>query len=221
MAALHYKPRFHRRGLIAAIGAVALSVAAGFGGAPSAIAQLSADDRATIDDISDYLNSIETMTGEFLQIAPDGDISEGVFYIRRPGRMRFEYAHPNPTLVVADGFWVAVIDKRFESTDRFPVRETPLNLILKGDVDLNDEEAIRSVERRNGQLRVRAVDPETDEQGDIVMVFDTTPFLQLRQWIVTDPQGLPTTIALRTAQQNVPVDASLFVIPDELQFNDD
>jgi outer membrane lipoprotein-sorting protein len=33
-------------------------------------------------------------------------------------RMRFEYAAPNPTLIVSDGSSVAVINKKLNTTDR-------------------------------------------------------------------------------------------------------
>ena len=76
--------------------------------------------RADLTRITNYLNGISTMQGTFVQIGPDGDLSEGTFYMRRPGRVRFEYNPPNPTLIVADGFWVAVTDTVDNSFDRFP-----------------------------------------------------------------------------------------------------
>ncbi|MCI4662494.1 MAG: outer membrane lipoprotein carrier protein LolA [Neomegalonema sp.] len=163
--------------------------------------------------INAYLNSIKTMQGQFVQIAPDGVVSEGDFYIRRPGRLRFEYARPNPTRVIADGFWVAVEDRSLNSQDRFPLSQTPLYLLLKEDVDLLSEGAIQKVERSQGQLRVTAIDPNETEQGSVTMVFDANP-VALKQWIVTDPQGLTTTIALRNAKHDLPLDAALFVIED-------
>ena len=63
------------------------------------------------------------MTGDFVQIDPDGVLSEGRFFLRRPGRIRFEYNAPNPALVIADGFWVGVVDSGMtRSTDTPSVR---------------------------------------------------------------------------------------------------
>lgn len=169
--------------------------------------------------INAYLNSISSMVGSFVQIAPDGIISEGEFFMRRPGRLRFEYKRPNPTLVIADGFWVAVLDKNLGTGDRFPLSQTPLYLLLKDDVNLDEEGAIRRVEQTEGQLRVTAVDPSDEGQGDVTMVFDANP-LQLKQWIVTDPQGLTTTIALRQTRSNVDLEPELFVIPNDLDESD-
>ena len=208
---------------VAGVGIV-LGAALGFsvGGGSSGFTAISPAPPAAaneIEDINAYLNSISTMVGSFVQVAPDGIISEGEFFMRRPGRLRFEYKRPNPTIVIADGFWVAVLDKNIGTGDRFPLSQTPLNLLLKDDVDLNEEGAIQNVERSEGQLRVTAVDPSDESQGDVTMVFDANP-LQLKQWIVTDPQGLTTTIALRQTRSNVDLEASLFVIPDSLEAND-
>ncbi len=197
-----------RRSLIVGLCAVAVSM---FGGAPALAAEA---DQAVIDKINAYLNGVTTMQGAFVQISPDGAIGEGRYVMRRPGRIRFEYAAPNQTLVIADGIWVAVVDKSdLRSVDRFPLFETPLNLLLREDVDLGAENAIQLVEQSRGQYRVTAVDPSGEAQGSITMVFTANP-IQLKQWVITDPQGLTTTIALRTVQEGVSVDMADFNIPD-------
>lgn len=163
--------------------------------------------------ISNYLNGIGTMEGNFVQVGPDGDLSEGTFYMRRPGRIRFEYQPPNPALIVADGFWVGVYDTIDNSLDRFPLSETPLDLLLRDRVNLRTEGAIRAIERSAGQLRVTAIDPDAPDQGAITMIFNDNP-LELTQWIVTDAQGLTTTVALADTRRNVSLDPKLFFIED-------
>ena len=165
--------------------------------------------QADLMRISNYLNGIGTMEGTFVQVGPDGDLSEGQFYMRRPGRIRFEYDPPNPTLIVADGFWVGVYDTLDQTLDRFPLSETPLDLLLRDRVDLRREGAIQSIERSGGQLRVRAVDPDAPDQGSITMIFNDNP-LELVQWIVTDEQGLTTTVALSEVRRNVELSPKLF-----------
>ena len=48
----------------------------------------------------------------------------------------------------------------------------------------------------------------------LTLVFDQ-PKLQLRQWMVTDAQGLQTTVALRNTRSGVRADNALFVLQDE------
>ncbi len=180
--------------------------------APAA-AQMSGADARDLARISNYLNGVTTLEGNFVQIGHDGELSEGLFYMRRPGRIRFEYQPPNPTLVVADGVWVGVYDKRLNSLDRVPLKSTPLYILLRKRVDLRKEGAIRSIERSPGLMRVTAIDPDEPDQGSITMVFAENP-LELRQWIVIDPQGLTTTVALSEMRSNVTLDPNLFFIED-------
>lgn len=163
--------------------------------------------------ISNYLNGVGTLEGNFVQIGPDGDLSEGTFFLRRPGRMRFQYEPPNPALIIADGTWVGVCDPQAETFDRFPLSETPLDLLLRDRVDLRQEGAVESIERSAGQLRVKALDPDASDQGSITMVFADNP-LELRQWIIVDNQGLTTTVALSDTRANVSLGGALFFIED-------
>ena len=179
-----------------------------------------AQDGRDLARISAYLNSISTLEGEFVQVDPDGVLSEGQFYIHRPGRIRFEYRQPNPALVIADGFWVGVVDKRYDQVNRYPLNETPLNLILKDDIDLANEGAVKRIERSDGQMRIIAQDPQRSDNGSITMVFADNP-LELRQWIVDDTQGHATTVALSSTRANIPAAPENFVIPESARISDD
>ena len=200
----------NRRAFCTLAAAAALSIAAPAG----------AQDGRDLARISAYLNSISTLEGEFVQVDPDGVLSEGQFYISRPGRIRFEYRDPNPALVIADGLWVGVVDKRYDQVNRFPLDETPLNLILKRDINLASEGAVRRIERSEGQMRVIAIDPGREDRGSITMVFADNP-LELRQWIVDDVEGGATTVALSSTRANIPAKPENFVIPESGRLSDE
>lgn len=170
-------------------------------------------DRADLDRVSAYLSGLTDMQGNFLQVGPDGSLAEGKFYLRRPGRLRFEYTPPQQMLVVADGTWVAVKDG-FSATQRYPLGSTPLGILLQRHVNLAEEVRVLSVERQPGVLRVTLQDKTGNAPGDLTLVFDE-PSLQLRQWVVTDAQGLQTTVALRNVQSGIHADNALFVLKDE------
>jgi outer membrane lipoprotein-sorting protein len=108
---------------------------------------------------------------------------------------------------------VAVIDRRDGGLDRYPLSDTPLNLLLAPNVDLRKEGAVKKIERSQGQLAVTAVDTARPQQGEIIMIFGDNP-LELRQWVVIDAQGRQTTVALRDMRTNVQIPASRFVIED-------
>ena len=174
---------------------------------------LTAGDRADLERVSAYLDGLTDMQGNFLQVGPDGSLAEGKFYLRRPGRLRFEYTPPTKMLVVADGTWVAVKDSA-SAAQRYPIGSTPLGILLSRHVNLADETKVLSVERQPGVLRVKLQDRSGNAPGDLTLVFDE-PNLQLRQWVVTDAQGLQTTVALRSVQSGIRADNALFVLKDD------
>ena len=192
---------------------------AAFGLAGSALAdvpgfrhEMSDQDRETLNRVSDYLNSIHTLKAAFVQIGPEGQIDEGTFWIDKPGRMRFEYAAPNPTLVVSDGAQVAVVNRKLDTVDRYPLWSTPLNLILSDHVNLAKNQEIAGVEHQTGELIVQARSHSDKVNGNITLVF-AEPTLELRQWTVVDAQGLATTVSVRDVRTDVTVDPTLFAIP--------
>jgi outer membrane lipoprotein-sorting protein len=192
---------------------LAVAVASASVHAAEATPQLSADDQADIARVNAYLTNLTDMQGNFLQVGPDGSLAEGRFYLRRPGRMRFEYTPPEKMLVVADGTWLAVKDG-FSAIQRYPLGATPLGILLEEHLNLAKEVRILAVEHQPGALRVKLADKSGNAPGDLTLVFDE-PSLQLRQWIVTDAQGLQTTVALRNVQSGIRADNALFVMKGE------
>lgn len=219
MSNLHENHR-RRQGMLfaaAAIGIGMLIVAFVSGGAAraeaAADAAIAPSDEQALDDASAYLASLENMQGDFLQLGPDGSVAEGKFYLRRPGRMRFEYQPPDNLLVVADGTWVAVKDSS-SPAQRYPIASTPLSLFLAADVDLAKSARVLNVDSQPGALLITLADRAGEAPGQITLVFDQ-PSMQLRQWVVTDAQGLQTTVALRNVQSGIRADNALFTLRDE------
>jgi outer membrane lipoprotein-sorting protein len=170
-------------------------------------------DNADLDRISDYLNSMHTLKGSFVQIGPEGQIDEGVFYIDKPGRMRFEYHAPNPVLIVSDGTTVAVANRRLNTVDHYPLFSTPLSLILSGDLKLKRNPSVAGLSREPGELIVNARAASQKVNGNLTLVF-AAPNLELKQWTIVDAQGLSTTVSLRDLVPNAPLDPALFKLPE-------
>jgi len=175
-------------------------------------------DRDELDAISAYLNSIVTLKGGFVQIAPTGEMSEGTFYLSKPGKLRFEYNPPVPTLLVADGHGVAVVNRRLKTIDTYPLYETPLNLILAKTIDLRHSPQFVSMQHQQGSVVINMRSNQAHSKANISLVF-SEPAYELRQWTVLDNQGLATTVALRDLQPGATLAASLFVLPDKTMFN--
>ncbi len=165
--------------------------------------------------ISQYLNSLTTVETDFTQVNADGSISTGKLYIRRPGRVRFEYAPPDESLVLASAGSVAIFDsKSNEAAEQYPLTRTPLNLILAETVDLGRASTVVGHSEDGTSTRVKAQDPAHPEYGTIEMVFTADPVV-LRQWVITDDAGQETTVILGQLQLGANLPASLFSITSE------
>lgn len=175
-------------------------------------------DRADLDKVSAYLNSIHTMRGGFVQIGPDGTVDQGSFFLSKPGRIRFQYDPPAATLIVSDGRTVAIQNTKLKTLDRYPLSQTPLDLILSDDVDLKSKREIVAVQHTADSLIVKAHSSNFGVHADITLSF-AMPELELRQWTVVDNQGLSTTVALRQVETGVDIPAAEFVLPDKNPFS--
>lgn len=175
-----------------------------------------AAERLPLSEISRYLNSLTTAQSDFTQVNPDGSISTGTVMIQRPGRVRFEYAQPDKTVVMAGGGQVAIFDaKSNQPPEQYPLSRTPLNLILAQNVDLSRARMVTGHSEVENSTRVTAQDPEHPEYGTIEMVFTAAP-TELRQWIITDDTGAQTTVILGEMQKGGSFRPSLFSITQEM-----
>jgi outer membrane lipoprotein-sorting protein len=176
-----------------------------------------AAEKIPLGAISDYLNSLTTVEADFTQVNSDGTISTGKIFIRRPGRVRFEYAPPDRSLVIAGGQQVAIFDaKSNQPPEQYPLKRTPLNLILAQNIDLSRARMVVGHEADGTSTRVRAQDPENPEYGSIELVFTSNP-VELRQWVITDDLGAQTTVILGELRKGGSMGASLFDITAETQ----
>ncbi|MEE9427532.1 MAG: outer membrane lipoprotein carrier protein LolA [Paracoccaceae bacterium] len=168
-------------------------------------------------DISTYFNNMTTAVAEFTQINDDGSLSTGEIFIRRPGRIRFEYNPPDDSMVMAGKGQVAVFDaKSNQPPERFPLVRTPLYLILAKTVNLNRDKMVVGHAENGPSTSVLAQDPEHPEYGTIELVFTDKP-LALRQWIVTDGSGQRTTVILGEFNLGGRLDNKLFDIDSEME----
>lgn len=155
-----------------------------------------AAEKLSLAAISKYLNGMRTATGEFTQINDDGTISTGTIYIKRPGRVRFEYNPPEKALVVARAGSVLVFDgKSNQGPESYPLKRTPLSLILAERIDLGRARMVVGHGFDGTATVVTAQDPEHPEYGNIQMLFTANP-VELRQWVINDSSGSQTTVVL-------------------------
>lgn len=165
-----------------------------------------------------YLKNLKSMRARFQQISADGMIMSGTAYLKKPGRARFDYDDPSPMTIIADGFWVALLDHEAGTQDRYPLNATPLALLLTDKAKISDEANLTLLEQGENLLRLHLQSREEPGLGTLILTFTKDP-VTMMQWTVIDAQGYRTQVLLSGMEQDVAVDPALFRI-DTLQSKD-
>lgn len=179
--------------------------------AKSVAISLTAEQTEAIQRINDYINSFQSLKGDFIQISPKGRSSRGIMLISKPGKLRFEYEPPNPLLIASDGKWLTIKNKLKEKGDQVPLASTPLRLIVATKVNLLNEANVVGFEQADGFTTVALADKKGGLAGQIILVFDEKRN-ELQQWIIVDGKGQRTTVQLGNMEKNVKIDPKLFAV---------
>lgn len=169
----------------------------------------SAADQADLRRVEVYLNGLKTLKAHFLQVAPNGAVTQGTAWLERPGRMRFQYDPPAPFTLIASGNELVFNDSQLNQTSRIPLSRTPLGILLASDVQLSGEVTVTGLQRQPGQLQVSLVRTATPGEGTLTLVLADNP-LTLRQWTVLDAQRQETRVTLYNVELGGRFDANLF-----------
>jgi outer membrane lipoprotein-sorting protein len=161
------------------------------------------------------LNAVQRLQGHFTQTAPDHRVSSGTFYMQRPGKLRFEYDPPAALLIISDGNVVAQRNQAMRTTDRTPLRSTPLYFLLRGQVDLAHDAHVTRVARAGDWLMVSVVDRMGLTDGRLTLFF-YGPDTEFRCWDVVDATGSRTRVMLSDLTQPASFDQSLFQLDDTI-----
>jgi outer membrane lipoprotein-sorting protein len=168
--------------------------------------------RQLVDRVSQYLMSVRVLSGEFVQIGPDGSKSNGEFYLQKPGRVRFDYNPPSPVELIADGSSVVVRDRKLATQDLYPLSQTPLRFLLADQLDLMRDTNVVGVYADDVFVTIVIEERQLLAGTHRLMLMFSAQDLQLKQWTVTDPQGYDTTVAVYNLDSTRRPDPLLFRI---------
>ncbi|WP_374763144.1 LolA family protein [Yunchengibacter salinarum] len=181
-----------------------------------------------MQDVRGYMKTVDSLRARFRQVAPDGSVMTGVLYLKRPGRVRFDYDDDTPFLVVADGEVLSFVDYEVGQVQRWPVQDTPLRLLLgrslpldkvTARVDLSPGGRDGAPDGQNDMIALHAQDPDKPEMGRIALYFERLSdaadrSLRLVGWNVVDGQGKTTRVRLSDHRRNPTLAAALWSFDD-------
>lgn len=157
---------------------------------------IGAEQAEAVNRINAYFNDITNLQGHFEQVDPNSKRTSGRFYVQRPGKIRFDYAPPSALRILADGHSLAIEDSDLKTVEKYPIKSTPFRLLLTDTVDLGRDSRIVGVERQDGTLAISLEDRGGEAAGRIKLYFNANPELELKEWVITDAQGLTTRVTV-------------------------
>lgn len=178
-----------------------------------ALAQLMGLRPAQADSITEaenWFNNLTTYQAKFTQVSSDGSHATGVFSMRRPYRSRFEYDDPVPLVLITSKTWLHVDEEDRREVTSYPLSETPLGLLLDDPVRLRSPDFTTSSGVQDGILFIAIEQEDGEAAGKIVMEFTQDP-IELRRWVITDANGITTSVFLTDPIKGKKLANKLFV----------
>jgi outer membrane lipoprotein-sorting protein len=172
-----------------------------------------------LTQVQTHLRGITSMSAQFLQTSSTGRSARGKMLLSRPGKIRFEYEPSVPTLIVANGNWMTVVDYGNNQVQRWPIKDTPISLLTDPAQDIRKLGKIAAGPgAMPGFITVEATDPKRPQFGKISLYFQPVAGapggVMLNSWQVVDAQGNTTLVQLSDVRLNGPIPASAFTFKD-------
>ncbi|MDP1749953.1 MAG: outer-membrane lipoprotein carrier protein LolA [Reyranella sp.] len=190
------------------LAALLLSFTALLAAAP-ANAQDLAQSQAPAAEAEKYINSIRTLKARFVQSNPNGSVVQGTLYVRRPGRMRFEYDAPSQLKIVADGSQVTMWDTVTKDFGQWPIGWTAASFLVKEPLSLSGDLQVEKAERSDGMLQLTLSQAKKPQDGKVIVRLGENPMV-LRGWTIIDNRGNQVNVSLQDVQSGLQLADSLF-----------
>jgi outer membrane lipoprotein-sorting protein len=163
-----------------------------------------------LTQVTAHLKAVNTMVASFRQTDRKGRSLTGTMTLKRPGKLRFQYQQGVPMLIVADGSKLNMIDYETGRVDNWPIRRSPLGVILNPNPDLSKVARVVRNDPQTLLVQVR----DKPEFGTVTLGFakvSSAPAgLLLQGWTVIDGQNNRTIVKLSGQRFNVAVAESAF-----------
>ena len=167
-----------------------------------------ADVGIDVQRAQNYLRGLTTIQANFIQRAHNGSNLTGTFYLKRPGRLRFEY-NETDDFVVADGIFIYFYDSELKEQSNAPIGQTLADFLLRKNLSLTDDLRVKDVQKQANHKVITLAQKGDEGAGQVKLFFTQTPYV-LQKWQVIDAAGLTTEIILNNIQRDVNLPASLF-----------
>ena len=163
-----------------------------------------------------FLTGLKTMQADFVQSVESQGGSQyssqnGVFYLKRPGKFRWDYAGKDAQLIVADGRTVWLLDRDLEQVSHQPqkmaLRGTPAQLLSQGEKVDKHFTILREYKRDGLEWMALAPVDKDSQVEEVDVAFLDNKLVKLE---MTDKLGQHTRFSFSNVKRNPVLNKSLF-----------
>ncbi len=148
--------------------------------------------------------------------------SRGSVIFAKPGKMRWSYEEPEPSLVVTDGRWLWIYDPAHAEVQKMPMGDGFMSgaafqfLLGEGDLRKGFEVSADACSQQRARLKLL---PRTATSYELLRLVVDLPSGDLIETEIRDLLGNVTRIRLQDVQMNLEPAASVFVfeVPDGVE----
>jgi outer membrane lipoprotein-sorting protein len=163
------------------------------------------------------LRGIGAMTADFTQTDRSGTTIPGKLFLKRPGKIRFEYAPSAKMLVVSNGKSLYLVDYEVKQVQRWPIGNSPLGALLDPSRDVKAYGKLVPTQS-DDVVSVEVRDKKHPEYGVITLIFvrdaASPGGLRLTNWVALDSQNNRTTVRLSNQRYGAAIADSKFTFTD-------
>ena len=160
--------------------------------------------------IETYLNNLKSMEATFVQMASNGATAEGRLFIKKPNKIRMEYAEPTNVLIVGDGNFIIYNDLDLDQVTHIDYKDIPASLILSNQIKIDGKKIkVLDFYQDSGSTSITLDYAEKGDIGLITLIFSNNP-LELKQWRIVDPQSVEITVSLYDAKKDSDIPDDVF-----------
>jgi len=177
------------------------------------------DAAKTLDALQKRYDSIQDLRADFVQTSFSAALgketeSRGVVAVKRPGKMRWEYAQPDGRVIVLDGSTIRIWnpdEKQLQIAPLSPENVSPTALgFLMGQAVLKDTFDAKPLSEPGRRELGLTLSPKREGGFQSLALWLDPKTLQLRESVVVDLFGNKTRVRLNKIVENKGVEASQF-----------
>ena len=149
-----------------------------------------------------HFNSIFSLKSIFEQINSDGSISNGRIWLKKPGKIRFEYDNPESLLVIANSGFLTVID-RISNTppQRYLTKQTTLSFLVETNIIFSEMNFKLFLKENEKSANLALLNTDSRDLNNLVLHFKPDP-IEISGWTLETSAGEKIKVDLIESEFN-------------------